>query len=85
MPRMKKPADLRYSQVTAAGAGEFGCSWCGGSSRSGKLYRFRGRDEQRWHRGVFCSKSCHDAEQQRSEQIRAEPSIRPATEKDPAD
>ena len=53
MPRMKKPADLRYSQVTAAGAGEFGCSWCGGSSRSGKLYRFRGRDEQRWHRGVF--------------------------------
>ena len=56
MPRMKKPADLRCSQVTAAGAGEFGCSWCGRSSRSGKLYRFRGRDERCWHRGVFCGR-----------------------------
>jgi hypothetical protein len=85
MPRMKKPADLRCSQVTAAGAVEFGCNWCGRSSRSGKLYRFRGRDERCWHRGVFCSKSCHDAGQQRSEQIRAEQSTRPATEEPPAD
>ncbi len=42
------------------------CSWCGGTRRSGRLFRYgteldslNGRIN--WHRGEFCSKQCHDS------------------------
>lgn len=42
------------------------CSWCGSTRRHGALYRYRTESDANpsrpgAHRGLFCSKSCHDA------------------------
>jgi hypothetical protein len=41
-----------------------GCDWCGNRRRNGALFKYRtehdgGRRAE--HRGLFCSKPCHDA------------------------
>lgn len=41
-----------------------GCSYCGSTRKSGKLFQYRtehdgGRKET--HRGLFCSIACHDS------------------------
>jgi hypothetical protein len=42
------------------------CSWCGSTRRTGKLFCYATerdglRNTIKNHRGLFCSKSCHDA------------------------
>jgi hypothetical protein len=36
------------------------CAWCNGLSKGGYLYRFE--SQRGIHGGLFCSKSCHDAQ-----------------------
>jgi hypothetical protein len=45
------------------GAGNSTCDWCGSVRKGNKLYKYRtepdaGRANE--HKGLFCSKSCHD-------------------------
>jgi hypothetical protein len=50
---------LVYRSLARPAAGE-SCKWCSGLSKRGYLYRFWSQ-QRGYHRGLFCSRSCHDA------------------------
>ncbi len=40
-----------------------GCNWCGPTRKSGKLFRYETQTDggkTHRHKGLFCSRSCHD-------------------------
>jgi hypothetical protein len=55
----------RTSTVRKSAPSGFGrsCEWCGSSDRTLYCYGTEADDSGRvnWHRGAFCSKSCHNA------------------------
>lgn len=54
----------RYTVVGVVGLPP-GCDECGNFNANGGLFRYGTERDDRagpnWHKGLFCSKSCHDA------------------------
>ena len=53
-------SQIIVNRCPARPIGTQGCEWCNGLSKAGLLYRFK--SQRGLHRGLFCSKSCHDAQ-----------------------
>ena len=55
----------REELVRQTVASQSGCDWCGQHRKGGKLFQYgTDRDDRpyrpNWHKGLFCSKPCHD-------------------------